>query len=163
MTDHAPNHEVSPSEDLPIACPQCFAGAIEHVRFSKDLAVVETKDGWILLGEPGHKDDVIATLGESRPTPDPDPGNTDDSPEAEASEDAFYETPEGEAQLEAGSTWLEHVSKTLTWSPELGPLGYWRLVQELISVGYDPEESGYPEIWVYDHLARLLEATEVPS
>lgn len=141
MTTHAP------TEPLPTPCPNCLVGASVHAKFSENLSVVLAGGTWILLAPPGHKDDIIATLGSTRPTADPAPAG---APSGGPITDA------DPAQLSAESAWLDLVAENFSWATSLDPIGYWSVIEEMISAGYDPHGPDAPEIWAFDHAARAL-------
>jgi hypothetical protein len=147
-----------------LRCHLCYPDDVEVAMFSKTLAILHGPDGWFLLAPQGHSGDVVTTLGKDRPVPDPDPtlGNAE-TPEDEAIEDAFYETPEGLAQLKAGSKWIDVATAAVVFTPTTHPETYWWLIQDMIEEGYDPDRDGVFAFWVYNRAGKVLEFLEDPD
>jgi hypothetical protein len=136
------------SDEYNPICDLCFP-FVEYVgRISDELVVGKDVIGRIMLfTEPCHNGGDLLRF-EAPPTPDPVPADDD---EAEA---AFDADPDLSSR---SSEWLK-LARTEFTKMNFGAdlRGAWRVVEGLRRVGYDPDEDGDVEVWLYDKIGRML-------
>lgn len=130
-------------------CDLCFPGVAELGAVAADLVLVANPDGsFALVCSPGHNGDTLVRF-ETAPTPDPV------TPELEAAADNA-DGDELDSLLEMSNRWLQRARAAMANLPgTLGLRGSYRLVEELIAAGYDPDVDGDTELWLYDRCAQI--------
>lgn len=129
-------------------CPLCFPN-MRYVANVTDGLVLGFDDGhYCLLIEPCHNGDVLITFTDA-PTPDPVPDDDDEA-------DAAFDADPGLGL--ASDQWLSRAEMEMKQVVGEWLRGVWHLVEDLRHVGYDPEENGEAEFWLYNRIGLLVDA-----
>lgn len=128
------------------ACDFCFADP-DHLGEIANMYVIRHNGNVTLVDSNGHNALVRFTTD---PWPDPVPVDDD------AAATAFEADP---TLSERADRWLDEARDAmLSLSTGLDLRASWWFVRDLVDAGYDPDEDGDAELWLYDRIGRIVAA-----
>ena len=133
-----------------LLCSECFptsvvAGTIGNLA----LLVDEATGVFTLIPADGHADEVLHVF-ETAPRRDP-------ISSSEAEEILNERSERGAALVAASNAWADEADKFMREFPRMELRGTHGFVENLIACGYDPEEDGYAEYWLYSACGAVVE------
>lgn len=133
-----------------LICELCFPGIEDfgEILPGSELRLAKSADGqWLLFVPPYEGDSVVITF-KRKPYPDPFYGLTDDEIDALAKLNPLVDE------------WVEHAEQMRELAGRLGLRGSAEVVRAALEAGYDRDEHGYLEFWLY-HLAGVAASEEL--
>lgn len=145
--------------DEQMLCDMCFGGdAVELGEVVDGLYLVKAGGQYRLLVPPGHRGDDIFTFP-SRPQADPLAGV--DWDDLDRRERTGTLTDEEHRLIGESNGWVEEADEGMRGlTAALSLRGAADLYAAMVKAGYDPDEDGNAEMWLYGRCGQAADAAE---